>query len=91
MPALPDPDSLVEELKRVHLGSYICLDAFIATLHSLNIDCYEWKVKENYNGVPMCFSVNQLPPSITNSTETDFKKRASLKQNEGVHNDATSS
>ena len=32
-------------------------------------------MRENYNGVPMCFSVNQLAPSMANSTETDFKKK----------------
>ena len=36
---LPDPDSLAEEIKRVHLQCYILLNAPKASLLALNIDC----------------------------------------------------
>lgn len=75
----PDPNSSAEELKCVHLQPYIWLNALKATLPSQNIACYEWKVRGNYNGVPMQFSGNQLPPSMANIGETDLKKKGLIK------------
>ena len=46
-----------------------------ATLPSLNIEFYGWKVREDYNRLPLWFSLNQLRPSMTNSNETDSKKK----------------
>ena len=63
MPLPPNPDSLVEVLKCVHLQSYVWLNAIKATLPSLNIAFYGWKV------------VKKMP----NSSEEDIKKKASLK------------
>ena len=56
------------------------LTAVKATLPSLNIECYGWKVRENYNGTRRWFSENQLPLLIVISSKTDFKKRATQKQ-----------
>ena len=36
-------------------------------------------MREDYDGMPMRFSENQLPPSIASNIETDLKKKASLK------------
>ena len=80
----PDPDSFAEELKCVHLQPYIWFKALKTTLPSQNIECYEWKVRGNYNGVPMQFSGNQLPPYIANSGETDLKKKGSIKQKQKI-------
>ena len=44
----PDPDSLVEELKSIHLQSNVLLNALKAILPSLNIDFYRWKVNGDY-------------------------------------------
>ena len=68
----PDPDSLVEKLRLVHLQCYIWVNALKATL---NIEFYGLKVKRNYNGVLMWFSGNQLPLSMENGIETDKNKR----------------
>ena len=39
-------------------------------------------MRENYNGVPIWFSGDQMPPSMKNSSETYLKKKAkSKKQN----------
>ena len=84
----PDPDSLVEVLKRVHLRCYVRLNTAKPTLPSLHVDRYGWEVRENYNGVPMCFSVNQLPSSMANSSEADFRIKKSTKE---FTNDATNS
>ena len=46
----------------------------------LNIKFYGWKVREDYDGIPMRFSENQLPSSIASNTDTDLKKKASLKR-----------
>ena len=46
----------------------------------LNIKFYGWKVREDNDGIPMRFSENQLPSSIASNTETDLKKKASLKR-----------
>ena len=71
-----DPDLLVKELKRVHLQCYVWLNALKATLFSLIIDFYRWKVRENYNGVLMWFNRHQLPTFMANSGEADLKKKA---------------
>ena len=60
IPLPPDQDSLVAKIKRVHTQRYILLNVFRGTLLSLNIDCYEWKGRGNFNVVPMWFSGNQL-------------------------------
>ena len=60
MPLPPDVDSLDEELNRACLGCYVRLDALKATFPSLNIDCYGWKVRDNYNGVPVWLRGNQI-------------------------------
>ena len=70
-----DPDSLVEKLKHVHLQCYFWLNALKSILPSLNIEYYGWKLRGNYNGVPMWFSGNQLPPSMGHSSETDLTKK----------------
>ena len=48
---LTDPDSVVKELKHVHLKRYNCLNALKATFSVLTIVCYGWKVRRNYNRV----------------------------------------
>ena len=40
MPLPQDPDSFVEELKRVQLQCYVWLNAFETALSSLNTECY---------------------------------------------------
>ena len=76
----PDPDSLVEELKHVYLHLQVSLKAVKAALPSCNIKCYVMKVRGNYDGVPKWFKGNQLLIFMENSSETDLKKKASLKQ-----------
>ena len=49
----PDPDSLVDRLKCVHLKCYFWLNALKVTLPLLNIGSYGWKMRGNYNGLPM--------------------------------------
>ena len=39
---LPDPDSLTEELKHVHLQCYVWLNTLKTTLPSLNTEFYGW-------------------------------------------------
>ena len=53
-----------------------------ARLLLLNIEFYGWKLRRDYNVVPKWFSRYQLPPSMANSSDTDLKKEASLKQNQ---------
>ena len=79
MPFPPDSYSLAEELKRINLQCYILLNPLKATLPSMNIECNGSKVREDYNGVPICFSGNELSSSV-NSSETDLKKKSLLKQ-----------
>ena len=55
------------------------MNAVKGTSLSLNIECCGTKMSGDYNGVPMRFSRNQLPPSIANSSETDLKKRSTTK------------
>lgn len=53
--------SVIEELEHVHLQCYVCHNAFTATLASLNIDGYGWKVRRICDGVVIivaCFSLN---------------------------------
>ena len=57
------------------------MNAVKGTSLSLNIECCGTKMSGDYNGVPMRFSRNQLPPSIANSSETDLKKRNTTKKN----------
>ena len=57
----PDPDSLVEELKRVHLQCSFWLNPLKASFPSLNIDFYVWKVRGDYNVVTKWLSGNRLP------------------------------
>ena len=47
----PDPDSVVKELKHVHLQCYVCLDALKANFFVLDIVWYGWKVRGNYDRV----------------------------------------
>ena len=49
MPLSSDPNPHVEELKRVHLQCCVWCNALKPILSSLNIECYGWKVKGNYN------------------------------------------
>ena len=74
MPLPSNTDSLIEELKHVHLQSYVWLNALEATLPSLNILFYGWQVRGDCEGVSMWFNENQLPSSIASSSETDLKK-----------------
>ena len=67
------PDSIVEELKRAHLKCSVWLNALKAILPSLTIEVYGWKVRGDYNRVPVQLSGNQMPPFIANSSETDLK------------------
>ena len=71
----PDPDLLVEEMKRVHLQCYVWLNALKATLFLLIINFYRRTARGNYSGLLMWFSRYQLPKSMANSGETDFKKK----------------
>ena len=63
MPLSPNPDPLVEELKRIQLQCYVWLILKQIYLY--------WC---NYNKTPMLFSGNQLPQSMANSSKTDLKK-----------------
>ena len=56
----------------------------------LTFECYGGKVGGNYDRVPVWFSRNQFPPSMANRSETDLKKKASLKQKQESTNNATS-
>ena len=47
-------------------------------LPSLNTEFYGWIVREDYNGVLMWFSGNQLPPSMVNSSETNLKEKRKI-------------
>ena len=76
MPLPPNADSLIEELKHVHLQCYVWLNALEATLPSLNILFYGWQVGGDYEGVSMWFNENQLPSSIASSSETDLQKKS---------------
>ena len=71
----PDPDLLVEEMKRVHLQCYVWLNALKATLFLLILNFYRRTARGNYSGLLMWFSRYQLPKSMANSGETDFKKK----------------
>ena len=51
------------------------MDAFKATLPSLNIGFYGWKVKGDYNAALKWFKGNRLPPSMANSSKTDLEKK----------------
>ena len=48
---IPNPDSVVKELRHVHLECYVCLNVLKATLSVSNIVCCGWRVKVNYNRV----------------------------------------
>ena len=63
----------------VYLQYYAWLNTLKATLSSLNISFYIWKVREDYNVVAKWLSGNQAPPFLANTSETDLKKKASLK------------
>ena len=79
MPLPPDPDSLVEKPKCVHLECYFWLNALEGNLSSLNIGYCGLKMSGNYNGVPLWLIGNQLQSYMPKSSETDLKKTASLK------------
>ena len=76
----PDPDLLVEEMKRVHLQCYVWLNALKATLFLLIINFYRRTARGNYSGLLMWFSRYQLPKSMANSGETDLKKNIRTKE-----------
>ena len=83
-----DPDSLFKKLKRVHFQTRSSLwkNALKATLLSLNIERYGWKVKRNqrkmrgnYNGALIKFIGNQLPPSMVKRNENVLNKKVKTK------------
>lgn len=74
MSFLPEADSPVEELKRVHLQCLVCLNALKTTLPSLKIAIYGKKVKEKYNAPRKRLTGNQLRSSVVNNSETDLRK-----------------
>ena len=57
------------------------MNAAKATLPSLNIEFYGWDMKGDYNAVLKWFKGIQLPPSMSNSSGTDLKKKSITKRN----------
>ena len=91
MPFPLDPESLVKELRCVHLQCYVWPNALKVTLPSFNIEYYGWTVRGNYNEVSMWFIENQLSPSMENTNETNFKRIIIIRNSIDSTNNVTSS
>ena len=76
----PDPNSFVKELKLLHFTA-LCLAECSLTL-PLKTEFYGWKVRGDYNVASNRFIENQLPLPMRNSSQTDLKKKSSLKPNQ---------
>ena len=70
---------LYKTVKRIYVQCKVLLNALKTTLSSLNIEFYGWKVGGYHNVAPKKFSGNQLPAPLGNSSKTDLKKKASIK------------
>lgn len=74
MPLPPDLDSLAVQISLDSQCYNIWVNIFKATLTSLNIDFYRWKMRE-FNGVLVWFSRNEMLPSVAKSSEINLKKK----------------
>jgi len=60
---MPDPDSVIQEIKRVHLQCHIWINCLNSMIPELDIEQFDWKIDDN-NVRPVWFVGNQLPDSL---------------------------
>ena len=68
-----DPDSICEEIKRVHLQSFIWCNCLKTIIPSIDPDSYGWRFKGCDEISPTWFTGNQLPPSLRNDKQKSQK------------------
>ena len=68
--AIPaDPDSTLQEIKRVHLQSFICLRCIDPIIPILDVRQFGWTVSNENRVKPVWFVGHQLPPSLRRSCQ----------------------
>ena len=69
-----DPDLICEEIKCVHLQSFIWCNCLKTIIPSIDPDSYGWRFKECNEISQTWFTGNQLPPSLRNNKPKPQKK-----------------
>ena len=89
MPLPPDPDPVVQVIKRAHFQAYEwyhCNESIISHLHLEN---WGWRVQDE-QVIPVWFTGNQIPPSMRNSRQRK-KLKNSDDEDECIADDESSS
>ena len=68
----PDPDSVVNAIKRAHLQTFTWLSCCHQNIIALDPQKYGWEMKEQVL-TPVWFSGNQFPPSISRRRKAKLK------------------
>ena len=72
----PDPDSLLQDLRRKQLQVLIWRQLYSVMMNIPDKRLYGWKVKDDGSVVPLWFVGSQLPPSLLRNRSRRGKKRS---------------
>ena len=79
-PLMPDPDSLLQEIKRIHLQCFYWLNCLEYFVKRLDVEEYGWKIEDEYVK-PVWFTGKQYPHSFIKrkTKEKDIASDHSIK------------